>query len=393
MKTKVILIMAFALAQSVSLPAQTVEALLKQVEQNNLSLQAARKSADAAKASNHTDNTLDPLEVGYNRLWGNPTTIGNRHDVSVSQPFDLPTVFGSKTRVARHKDLLVDDEYRMARQDILLNAKLLYIDAVYYNALLSSLETRKEKTSKMLAMQKQLLESGEINILDYNNMSLSLSSTEIALTQVRAERDAVLAQLTQINGGKSVDVLESEFVPVSIPADFDTWFTQAAGSAPSVAITIDGIKLSRSQLSLARQSWLPTVSLGYMSEKAVGEQYQGVTVGVSVPLWSAGKKVKQAKAEAAAAETAHTAAIESLRGVLASEFALTQGLVKAAQDCQSVISSTDNSELLLKACQSGELSTLEYLISLGSYYEAKEKALAAERDAQKANARLTSIFL
>ena len=390
---KKVIVSLLALVLAVPSPAQTVEALLRQVEQNNPSLQAARKSAEATKVSNHTDNALEPLEVGYNRLWGNPTTMGNRHDVSVSQPFDLPTVLGSKTRVARHKDLVVDDEYRMARQDILLNAQLLYIDAVYYNALLASLDTRRAQTSRMLAMQKRLLESGEINILEYNNMSLSLSSTEVALTQARAERDAVIAQLTQINGGKAVAVPDTVYAPISLPADFDTWFTQAAGNAPSVAMTRDGIKLSRSQLSLARQSWLPTVSLGYMSEKTVGEQYQGVTLGMSLPLWSAGRKVKQAKAEAAAAETAHTAAMESLRAVLASEYALTKGLVKAARDCRSVIRATDNSALLMKACESGELSTLDYLTSLGSYYEAIERALATERDAQKANARLNSIFL
>ena len=393
MKTKVILIMAFALAQSVSLPAQTVEALLKQVEQNNPSLHTARKSADAAKASNHTDNTLDPLEVGYNRLWGKPSLIGNRHDVSVAQPFEIPTIIGTKGKVARNMDVVVEDDYLQSRQSTLLEAKMLYIDVVYYNALLKSLEQRQAQTATLLSMQKHLLEAGEINILDYNNVVLSLSSTETSLTQASAERDAVIAQLINLNGGNPVAVSDTVFVPIVLPSDFDTWFSQAAASAPSVAMARDGVTLSRSRLSLARQSWLPTLSVGYMSEKTLGEQFQGVTVGMSLPLWSAGKKVKEAKAETLAAESAHTASVESLRGVLSSEYALTKGLVKAADKCRSVLVSTDNTSYLMKACQSGELSTLEYLISLGSYYEAKEKALAAERDAQKANARLTSIFL
>ena len=290
-------------------------------------------------------------------------------------------------------DVVVEDDYLQSRQSILLEAKMLYIDVVYYNALLKSLEQRQAQTATLLSMQKRLLEAGEINILDYNNVVLSLSSTETSLTQASAERDAVIAKLINLNGGNPVAVSDTVFVPIVLPSDFDTWFSQAAASAPLVAMARDGVTLSRSRLSLARQSWLPTLSVGYMSEKTLGEQFQGVTVGMSLPLWSAGKKVKEAKAETLAAESTHTASVESLRGVLSSEYALTKGLVKAADKCRSVLVSTDNTSYLMKACQSGELSTLEYLISLGSYYEAKEKTLAAERDAQKANARLTSIFL
>ena len=130
-----------------------------------------------------------------------------------------------------------------------------------------------------------------------------------------------------------------------------------------------------------------------MSEKTMGEQYQGVTLGVNVPLWSAGKKVKQAKAEAAAAEAMHKATIENLKSELASDYAMTKGLVKAANDSRAALSESDNTANLQKACKAGEMSTLEYLISLTAYYDAVEKMLSSEREAQKAYARLTMYLL
>ena len=151
--------------------------------------------------------------------------------------------------------------------------------------------------------------------------------------------------------------------------------------------------LGRRQLALAQQGWLPKLSLGYMSEKTLGEQYQGVTIGMSLPLWSAGKKVKQAKAEVAAAESIHAAAIEGLKSVLSSEYALTKGLIKEASESKSTLLSTDNRENLQKSCRAGEMSTLEYLISLTAYYDAVEKMLSSEREAQKAYARLTMYLL
>ena len=382
-----------ALMTTLSTNGQSMDALLKSVEQNNAQLIAYKKAADATKTANHAEVVLDDLELGYNRLWGNPTTIGNRHDVSVSQPIDLPTVFGTKSKVAKGKDALADDEYLARRQDVLLEARLCYVDAVYYNALINELQRRCEHASAMSEMQKKQLEAGDINIIDYNNMRLTLSNTSTALTQAKAERDAVMAQLKQLNGGISISVTDTVYTPISLPENFDEWFETVCATAPAIALTRDGMTLGRRQLALAKQGWLPKLSLGYMSEKTVGEQYQGITIGMNLPLWSAGKKVKQAKAEAAAAESMHTAAIESLKSVLSSDYALTKGLIKEATESKANLLSNDNTANLQKACRAGEMSTLEYLVSLTSYYDAVDKMLSSEREAQRAYARLTMYLL
>lgn len=382
-----------ALMALLSINGQSMDDVLKSIEMNNSQLAAFKKAANATKSANHSEVCLDDLELGYNRLWGKPTTIGNRHDVSVSQPIDLPTMFGTKSRVAKSKDALADNEYLAQRQNILLEAKMGYLDAVYYNALVNELQRRCDQAKAMLDMQKKQLEVGDINIIEYNNICLTLSNATTSLTQAKAERDAVLAQLKQLNGGIDINVSDSVYAPISLPENFDEWFNQVCSSAPAVAITRDGITFGQRQLSLARQGWLPKLSVGYMSEKTMGEQYQGVTIGVNLPLWGAGKKVKQAKAEAAAAEAMHKATIENLKSELASDYALTKGLVKAATDIRAALSESDNTANMQKACKAGEMSTLEYLISLTAYYDAVEKMLSSEREAQKAYARLTIYFL
>lgn len=78
-----------------------IDGALAEIEANNTTLKALRKSADAQKKANHVENTLADPEVGYNRLWGSPGSIGNRTDVSASQEFDIPTITGAKGRLAR----------------------------------------------------------------------------------------------------------------------------------------------------------------------------------------------------------------------------------------------------------------------------------------------------
>ena len=207
MKKKCILLASLMVSMSVS--GQSMDDVLKSIEKHNAQLAAYKKAADATKSANHSEVYLDDLEVGYNRLWGNPSTIGNRHDVSVSQPIDLPTLFGTKSRVAKSKDALADGEYLVQRQDILLEAKMGYLGAVYYNALVNELQRRCSQAGAMLAMQKKQLEAGDINIIEYNNMRLTLSNATTALTQAKAERDAVMAQLKQLNGGIDIAVTDS----------------------------------------------------------------------------------------------------------------------------------------------------------------------------------------
>ena len=81
------------LLASISLNAQSsVETALKAIEENNNTLKALKETTKSQKLENKTGIYLSNPEVGFNYLWGNPSTIGNRTDFSISQAFDIPTI-------------------------------------------------------------------------------------------------------------------------------------------------------------------------------------------------------------------------------------------------------------------------------------------------------------
>ena len=208
---KIIFILA-AIEATFSLRAQTnIDDVLKAVEQNNTTLQALRQTADAQKLENRTGLTLPDPEVGFNYLWGSPSGVGNRKDASVSQSFDIATVSGLKGKVAREKNELVEWQYKSDRMNILLEAKQYCLDLIYYNALLEELAIRLEHAKGIAAGQKERLNSGEGNKLEYNNVMLSLSMLEGEITRMKTERDAVQSQLTRLNGGESVTFTKTEY--------------------------------------------------------------------------------------------------------------------------------------------------------------------------------------
>jgi len=96
MKRLIIFLLAF-ISMTVNAAAQTsIEEVLHEVEQNNTTLVALKQRVNAETIGNKTDLSLPNPEVEFNYLFGSPSSIGNRTDISVTQGFDFPTVYGRK---------------------------------------------------------------------------------------------------------------------------------------------------------------------------------------------------------------------------------------------------------------------------------------------------------
>ena len=370
-----------------------IEKALAEIEVNNTTLKAMQKSVEAQKKANHADNTLADPELGVNRLWGNPSSIGNRTDISVSQEFDFPTITGAKTKVAKRRDDMVDWQYKSERCVILLEANKALIDAIYYNRYIAELERRMTHANAIYLAQKRSLETGASNKLELNNVSLSLSQITTEMKKAEAEQQAVMTQLARLNGGQTLKVADTVFIMPDLPSDFDSWYNQVMASHPTFGFAESQTAMTRSQLSAVRQSALPSISLGYMSEKTMGEQFQGLTVGLSVPLWSSGRRIRQAKRESEAADAVRDDAKGQLHGILQERYFRAKGLVEAVETSKKALAEADNSQLLAKALKAGEISVVEYLVGLSYYYDAIDNVLSTERECQKACAELTDFLL
>lgn len=384
--------MAFAAACPL-FAQDNISKILSAVEQNNTTLKTLRATANAEKLGNKTGLFLPDPEIGFNYLWGNPSYIGSRTDVQVTQAFDIPTLSGMKKRMADDKNNMVEWQYRANRMNILLEAKEYLLDLIYYNGLLKEMMIRKSHAGTIASSQKTRMEKGEGNILEYNNVRLNLSKVEAGIQQIETERAAVLSQLARLNGGAAVSISDSDFEAVTLPADFNAWFAVAENKNPVLAYVKSDIALNKKQLSLNKAMNLPSFSVGYMSEKTAGQRYQGVSVGVSIPLWSNRNKVRQAQAAVTAAEVRKTDATVQFYSQLEILYQRVAGLQKAARTYRQSLAEANNSGLLKKALDAGEISILDYLLQAALYYDSVDKALAAERDYQKAYAELSAVEL
>ena len=370
-----------------------VERVLQSVEQHNTTLIALRHETEAAKVGNHTNLNLPNPEVEFGYLWGSPSSIGHRKDVSAVQSFDFATVTGAKRRLARQQDALADWQYKESRMQLLLEAHHLCLDAIYYNAMCKELMQRKQYAEEIASAQQKRLEQGDINRIEYNQVKLDLAAVSAELMRCNTERAAVMAELQRLNGGEPLLIEATDYPAVAIANDFEAWYAEAEQKSPALAYVKQQIDVANRELAVRRADGLPTVSLGFMGEYVSGENYQGVKVGMSIPLWANKNRVRQAKAEVEAAKARQTDAQQQFYSRLHNLFVQQRGLRQVVQSYQEALRATDNTSLLKKALDAGSISTMDYLLGARMYYDAVNQKMDACRAWQKTVAEMQAVLL
>lgn len=392
MRKYIILIAVLAVAGPAA-AQQTIDAVLQQIERNNTTLEALRKQTEADKLQNKTGITLPDPEVSFDYLWGDPSSIGNRKDFGVTQSFDIATIAGSRRRVADAQNGLLDVEYRAGRMAVLLEAKQTCIQLIYYNALKAELEQRLAHAQAVADFYDRQLADGNASRLEVNKARLSLSAAQGELRRNEVERTNLLAELQRLNGGEPIVFEQTAYAQPVLPQDFEAWYDEAAAANPVLAYARQNVELKRREMKLGKLMGLPQISAGYMSELVPESNFRGITLGLSVPLWSNRNRVKQAKAAVVAAELQQKDATVQFYERLRNQYGRTLGLQRTAGEYRKALAELDNTQLLRKALDAGEISLLDYIVELGLYYTTVDEALAAERDYELALTELQSVML
>lgn len=383
----------FVCLSSCFVAAQSVADILRIVEDNNSSLKALREEAEAEKLGQRTGIFLSDPELVFEHSWRSPSSLGDKSVYGVRQSLDVAAVLGMRSRLARSQNRMVDCRYMEARMSVLLEAELVMIDLVYCNAMLRELGVRLSHAVDIEAGQRRLMDEGEGNVLDFNNARLSLSQVRADVVRLEAEREALLVALRDLCGGREVTFDVDVFTPVSLPADFDSWLAEVEGRDPSIRLVRAGVEVSRRGLAVARADRLPRLSLGYNFEKSPGEHAGGLSVGMSIPLWSNRNRMRQARKAGEAARAAEADVVKRFYGRMRSLYLRASGLRETVSMFHVALERSDNSRLLKKALDTGEISILDYTTSIGQYYDFVDKSLAAERDYRKARAELSAVEL
>lgn len=383
---------AFVSMTFVSWAQNSAEVVLASVEKNNPELQALRKRTESEKYGFKAERMVEAPEVGFDYLWGSPADIGTRKDISVTQSIDIATISGTKGKIAKSESELSDMQFNVRRQEILLQAKLLYINIIYCNAVGVELGRRLERSEKVEAVYRDMQVRGETDMIEVNKAHLAYLAQRNALARNKMEAEGFRLELQRLNGGEPLEINDLSYVRTDmLPADFDTWYKEVADRSPEIRAARQNVKVNEAVARGIKMSSCPTITAGYMAELVKGSNFRGLTLGLSIPLWSARSKTRQANLSCEASRL-------EVKDVEASEYSALRSLYEKASGLKdlsdelalSLAVSDEAMSMTEKKFNEGEISLMDSIMELSLYYSVVDESLAASKDYDLALAELNA---
>lgn len=383
---------AFVSMTFVSWAQNSAEVVLASVEKNNPELQALRKRTESEKYGFKAERMVEAPEVGFDYLWGSPADIGTRKDISVTQSIDIATISGTKGKIAKSESELSDMQFNVRRQEILLQAKLLYINIIYCNAVGAELERRLERSEKVESVYRDMQVRGETDMIEVNKAHLAYLAQRNALARNKMEAEGFRLELHRLNGGEPLEINDLSYARTDmLPADFDTWYKEVADRSPEIRAARQNVKVNEAVARGIKMSSCPTITAGYMAELVKGSNFRGLTLGLSIPLWSARSKTRQANLSCEASRL-------EVKDVEASEYSALRSLYEKASGLKdlsdelalSLAVSDEAMSMTEKKFNEGEISLMDSIMELSLYYSVVDESLAASKDYDLALAELNA---
>lgn len=373
--------------QSHEIP-DALDNLLKEIAANNNRLKALRELSEAQKVNNKTGLNPENPQVEFNYLWGNQPLPGNRKDLRILQPFDFPTSYKYRSDIASIRNKQSDYEYKKEYLSVMYSARILYIELVYLNEYMKELTHRTEDSRKLALAYESKLKTGDANILEYNKAYLNLANQQKSLTELNSNIRNVNSELTALNGGTSITIADAEPYMPLIETDFEKWYSSVRSSNPEIQWMEEESLINTKMVKLNSSLSLPKITAGYMSENLPDERFNGITVGMSIPLWENRNVVKSSKLKSIASQNLAIDLQQQFYFRSKSAHEKVINLLQIAKAYRTEVESHTNADFLKKAFDAGEISLIEYLTELAFYYDTIDQLLSMEREAGIAAATL-----
>lgn len=384
------LLVAAGLLAAASLHAQSL-ALLDTIARNNPTLRAALAGRRAAEAANRAETRLPDPEAEVAYLAGSPSGVPNRTNVSLTQELDWGVLTGRRKGLVEAADRTAAARQRGVYREVMADALEQLVLLVHGNRMVAEMEARLALAQQVEGLCLKLYDKGDLTEPEMNKARLNTVVAKADRQRAADERAAVMARLRALNGGLSFVCNDTVY---SLPAD-DLCRAAETRSLPRTA-AVEGAEAAvaeaEAEVKLARAQQWPSFTVGFQGEYIRQNNYSGLSLGLSLPLWGNKRaEVRRREAELLAsrldlADTQLTAGAQ--QELLAQK---TRRLLQVADELHQGLLATSNSRLLQRSLELGQISLLDFLLETSFYYAARTAWLEAERDAYLSAAAIRSL--
>ena len=365
----------------VSLNAQnSIDNILIEVGKNNKAIQSNKQYWEAQKVKYKSGLNPSNPKVEYEFLSGSPATAGNQTDIFIIQELDFPTAYIKKNQVANEQIGKIEFEEKRYKQKVLLVTKQLCIDLVYLNKKQAELDKRLELAEKLYIDFKSKFENGDANSIEVSKANLLLINLRNESRLNTSNINQNYQKLVELNGGNDIDYSDLNYpVSAELP-DFKLLEEEIERNDPLLNSYKQDKEIVQRKIELNRAMTFPKLEGGYHSQKILGQSFQGVHIGITIPLWEGKNSVKHQKEQLTFTEfliddhsTEHYYEIKQL-------YDKVQSLKLTLKEYEGVLNSLSDNTLINKSFELGELSSIDYFMELNYFYDMFDDYLSLEKE-------------
>ncbi len=372
----------FSILGQTLLAQNNLDSLLNSVAQNNPSLIAYQNLINAKTTQAKTGLYPENPSFEYDWMQGTPQNAGNQTDITVVQTLDFPTVYSKKTSISKLTIEQLKIEAKGYQQSVLLKAKQLYLELIYWNQQNKVLTERMVLSKQLVERFEKSLKEGNSTQLEFNKAKLHYLKIQSQVTTCKNHQQTNQKLLTQLNGGKEVVVNENIYPLATELPRLDSIFSLAKEVDYKFKALEIELEKSEEKIGLEKALALPKLEAGYRHQAILGQQFNGFHAGVSIPLFENRNKVTTAKNELIYYQSLEQSHISEHHAELELLYEAVINLKEILNQYKAAIEGSNSEEILQKAFEAGEISFIDFHKELTLLQSTQDDYLKTKYDYQ-----------
>ena len=362
--------------------AQSIDEILRSIEQNSPELKSQQQATHAAQMEVQTLNNLEDPSVEYSPFFAKGVEGVASSELVVKQGFDFPTLYAARKKQGKLQQEVLNRRNEMNRREVLLRAKTLCLDLIRLNQEQKLLEQRKKNAEELLALFNERLEKGDANILEVNKIKMERMNVQTEVAQNATAHRNALQQLLAMNGNLPLEFACSSYPVLTPVTSYSALYDEVMTTDATLLEADATARAADKELSVNRQNWLPKLEVAYRRNTSLGEKSNGFLVGGSIPLFSKRKRTQIARAQAISAQLQRDDVRLKTEANIQSQFNEIQQLNEAMQ-AYDIPLMHQTLDLLKQAVTAGQLSIIDYYVEAEGVYRNLQAYMEIENQYQK----------
>lgn len=350
------------------------------ITSNNETLKADSINTQSQILSLQQKNNLSDPELDLSHQWGQ-RGIGNKWSVGVSQSFEWPGVYSARKKQINAEVEALTQNLSAQENELRMNIRNALIEYIYTRKLITLYNDQLARIDSLITIYNRGAELGEISKLDVNKLKIERIAASRQLNDAQNTLTGHQQTITNLNGGKdcSNELATLSDFPNVEPGNVDDYIQTAQMHDPSIQALTMQSEAIRHESNVLRQSYIPSFSVGYSHDYELGDHFNGVSIGLTLPIFSNRKKKSEIASRRTFIETTQEIVQSEIHNEIKTLYRQVVNLNTEINQYRAVIEDKDNIRLLNMALDAGQITLIDYLQQVNYFQQAQADYIGIER--------------